>query len=310
MSKKSLRIAYFGTPDFATKPLEVLLENNFDVCVVVSQPDRRKGRGKKISEPEVKSIARKYELPILQPERINAEFIQQLAEYDADYFVVCAYGKILPEKLINLPKYTLNIHASLLPKYRGASPIHAAILHGEKQTGVSIMKIVKELDAGDVMLQKSILIDDADTTESLSAKLSDVGASALIEALQIIENKEEIWIEQDHKNASYAHKITPESAYIHWDQSATAIDRHIRAYCPEPGAFTFINDEKIKILEAHKSELEINQKPGYIQTGKKTLHIQTKDKAIEIIKIQRAGKNAQTVVDFLNGYRKELQWCT
>ncbi|MCB1197777.1 MAG: methionyl-tRNA formyltransferase [Deltaproteobacteria bacterium] len=309
MNSASISIVYFGTPEFAVAPLQKIVEAGYEVKAVVTQPDRPSGRGKKLQAPAVKTYALSQGLFVLQPEKINKETQATLASFAADLFVVCAYGKILSQKIIDMPKHIINIHASLLPKYRGAAPIHAAICAGEKETGVSIMKIVKELDAGDVMLMKPLPISHDDNLETVTTKLSDVGAQAIMQAIEKIVQQEVQWQPQNEVLATYAHKIHPDDGKVMWNQPAAQIHNFIRSFAPQPGAFTYINDEKIKILSTQITDQVTQERPGSLYKDKKSLYVACSDFWIEIKMLQPLGKKMMDVSSFLNGYRKSLTQC-
>lgn len=309
MTKDIKSIVYFGTPSFAVAPLQALIQSKYTVKAVVTQPDRPAGRGKKLHPPEVKVFAQEQGIEVLQPEKITKDILDILQGFNADVFVVCAYGKILSQKLIDLPMYIINIHASILPAYRGAAPIHQSIKNGDNISGVSIMKIVKELDAGDVMLVKEVPIEQDDNLEDVTIKLSKAGSLAIIEALDTIKQGKELWVAQDHKRATYAHKMYPDDACIEWNQTCSTVHNFIRSYAPSPGAFTDINGEKIKIIKTKRTSSPSNELPGSIQKTKKNLFISCSDYWLEVLQVQPLGKKIMDVKSFMNGYRKELTKC-
>ena len=246
-----MRVLFWGTPDFATPPLRALLGEGFDVVGVVTQPDRAVGRHRSTLEaPPVKRVALEEEVPVLQPERLrDPAFQEQLAALRPDISIVVAYGRLLPQAIIDLPtRGTLNIHASLLPKLRGAAPIQAAIREGLSETGVSIMRMVLALDAGPVLLRAATPITPDETYGELQLRLSELGALALLEALTLLAVDEIIEEPQDDTKATYAPKIERGMARVDWTADVDTICRQIRAYDPRPGAFTQLGDLEVKLF--------------------------------------------------------------
>lgn len=262
-----MRVLFWGTPDFAVKSLKALIESNHQVVGVVTQPDKPKGRGQKIQPTPVKEKALKHNIPVFQPEKIknNQEFLETVKKLNPDISVVVAYGKILPEEIINIPKYkTINVHASLLPEYRGAAPIQRAIMEGKDKTGVCIMEIIKELDAGDVYACKEVEITEDDDIISLHDKLAEEGARLLIEVLDKIEKGEIDKKPQDHEKATYAKPIEKSEGKIDFSRSAKEIFNQIRALKVWPKAYSKFRDEEVKILDAKIVECNVNALPGEI----------------------------------------------
>jgi methionyl-tRNA formyltransferase (EC 2.1.2.9) len=248
-----MRVLFWGTPDFAVKSLKALIESNHQVVGVVTQPDKPKGRGQKIQPTPVKEEALKHNTPVFQPEKIknNQEFLETVKKINPDISVVVAYGKILPEEIINIPKYkTINVHASLLPEYRGAAPIQRAIMEGKDKTGICIMEIIKELDAGDVYACREVEITEDDDIISLHDKLAEEGARLLIEVLDKIEKGEIDKKPQNHEKATYAKPIEKSEGKIDFSRSAKEIFNQIRALKVWPKAYAKFRDEEVKILDA------------------------------------------------------------
>lgn len=300
------RIVFFGTPEFAVPCLEILTQHQKNVTLVVTQPDKPAGRGKKMTSPPIKIFCDENNIPCIQPKTIKSEkFLKQMKELKADLFVVVAFGRIFPNALLDVAPLSLNVHASLLPRWRGASPISQSILHRDVETGVSIMKVVEELDAGPVMLKKSILIEEDDDTEILTTKLSLLGSKTLLESIEMLERDEAKFVEQDDKHATFAPILEVEDARIDWNRTAEEIQHHIRAYAPSPGAHTFDGVERIKI---YKSRVILDGpigKPGTVTREKKRLKVDCVDGSLDLIELQRPGKKKQGVIDFLNGYPLE-----
>ena len=303
------RIIFFGTPDFAVPALREL-HQNYKVVQVITQPDQPAGRGKKLKSPPVKIYCDENKILYSQPPTIKGEsFLREMHDLKPDVMIVAAYGKIFPQSLLSHFPMVLNIHASLLPRWRGASPISQSILTGDHETGISIMKIVKELDAGPVMLQKSIDIEDDDDTDTLTKKLSELGSESLMEALDDIKNDRFEFVEQNEKEVTFAPMLAVEDAKLNWENRACHIQRHIRAYAPMPGAFTYDSSERIKIFRSRLTNQEAREKPGSIVRQKKQLFVACGDEWIEILEVQRQAKNRQGITDFLNGYPMErMKW--
>jgi methionyl-tRNA formyltransferase len=262
-----MRVLFWGTPEFATPPLRALIGEGFDVVGVVTQPDRPVGRSRSTLEPPpVKRIALEESIAVLQPERPRGdEFTQQLRGLEPDISVVVAYGHILPTDVIALPKRgTINIHASLLPLLRGAAPIQAAIRDGHAETGISIMRMVKALDAGPVILQARTPIPEDETYGELQLRLAEMGAMALIEALALIDLGTAVEVPQDDARATYAPKVDRAMTQIDWTADAGTVARVIRAYDPRPGAFTRAPSGEVKLFGARSVSSAANHAPGEV----------------------------------------------
>ncbi|RUM61495.1 MAG: methionyl-tRNA formyltransferase [Persephonella sp.] len=282
-----MNVVFWGTPDFAVESLKELLKSNHKVLAVITQPDKPKGRGKKIQPTPVKKLAIENNIPVYQPSKIkdNTEFYNKLKELKPDIFVVVAYGKIIPKEIIEIPRYkTINVHASLLPKYRGAAPIHRAMMEGEEKTGVCIMEIIEKLDAGDIYECKEIEIKDSDDIVSLHDKLAKEGAKLLIKVLDDIESGKAKKTKQDDTKSTYAKPITKADGKIDWSMSARNIFNQIRALKVWPKAFTRFRGKDIKIISAEIIDesskgnigeiVDIVKGKGFIvQTGKGKLLI-------------------------------------
>lgn len=293
-----------GTPSLSADILNSLINSRHEVVLAVTNIDKAKGRNKKIEFSEVKKVAIENNIEVFQPKSFkDMEVINKINSIEADIIVVAAYGHILPNDILNSHKYPpINVHASLLPKYRGASPIQSAILEEDEYTGVTIMKIVKELDAGDILLQKKIKIDSNETTSTLTKKISAEGASLLLEALDKIENNTITYIPQDDKNATFTKVIKKEDGHIDFNKTSSQIEAKIRAFNPWPGAYCLYNDKTIKIIEAKcLNESDLILKPFEIFATKKQIFVGTKDGVIEIKKLQLEGKKEMDSGSFLCG---------
>lgn len=292
-----------GTPDFAAIHLKRLIEEKFNIVGVFSQPDKPKGRGKKIIPTPVKIIAEENNIPVFQPKSVNLKLgYESLKELSPDIIITVAYGKILKEKVIKLPKYGCwNVHASLLPKYRGAAPIQRALENGEKETGISIFKIVEKLDAGPIAYIKKTPIYLEDNFESLYNRLAKIGSESLVEFLNKFDKYTEKLIYQDDSMATYADKVTNEDTYIDWFDTNERVFNKIRAYDPIPGAKCELNDQIIKLYGASLSNMK-NDVPGKILSiDKEGMEVFTGQGSVKIKRIQFPGKKIINVIDAYNG---------
>ena len=302
------KLIFMGTPDFAATVLEGLLDDaNYDVLAVVTQPDRAVGRKKEIKMTPVKEVALAHNLPVYQPEKMSgSDEMAELMTLGADGIVTAAFGQFLPTKLLDSVDFAVNVHASLLPKYRGGAPIHYAIINGDKEAGVTIMEMVKKMDAGDMIAKASTPITDEDNVGTMFEKLAVIGCDLLLKTLPdyIAGNiKPE---PQDESKATFSPNITPEEERIDWNKSAREVFNHIRGLYPWPVAHTLLDGKRFKIYEA--SLAEGHGQPGQIiEKGKETLVVATGDGAISLKTVQLAGKPRMSVVDFLNGVGRKLE---
>lgn len=303
-----MKVLFMGTPDFAVPVLEALVEKH-TVTAVVSQPDKPKGRGKKLQPTPVKAVAEKYNIPVYQPERIKDEdFVNALKGIDADIFVVVAYGQILSQEILDIPKYgCVNVHGSLLPKYRGAAPIQWAIIKGEKKTGVTIMYMVKALDAGDMILKREIDIDDNDNYETLHDKMAPVGAKALIDALDMIEKGSVNAEKQDDSLTCYASMITRDMGVIDWKDTSENIRNKVRGFDPVPAAYTNYEGDIIKIYSVDIADNEYEGSAGEIVDidKKKGFYVKTGNGAVLVKKVQAKGGKKMNCADYMRGHSVE-----
>lgn len=303
VSVRQMKVVYMGTPDFAVGPLEAIIHAGHQVTAVVTQPDKPKGRGKEMAASPVKECALKYNIPVLTPVKIKAEeAVAQLREYPADIFVVAAFGQILSEEILNMPPYgCINIHASLLPKYRGAAPIQWSIIDGETETGITIMQMDKGLDTGDILFQKKVAITRSDTGESLFDKLAEAGSELIVEALEKIRNGEVSPVKQDDEKSSYAKMLTKSVGKIDWNQSAVEIERLIRGLNSWPSAYTEYKGKQLKIWKA-EVEPAMEGAPGTIaKVTKDRVFVCTGEGALALTEIQLEGKKRMSTKEFLLG---------
>jgi len=305
-----MRVVFFGTPEFAGTSLQRLLDSPaHQVVCVVTVPDMPKGRGLQVSFSAVKKIAAGRGLPVLQPVNLGDEqFHRTLKEFAADVFVVVAF-RILPEVVFSMPAFgTVNVHASLLPAYRGAAPINRALINGEKTTGVTTILINRQVDTGNILLQKSIEIPPEMNAGELHDRLAELGADLLIQTLTGLSGNTLTPHRQDNSLASKAPKITPEFCQIDFNQDARDVHNFIRGLCPYPGAFTFLNQHRVKILAAgYGNNFTSAQEPGsVIALLPESFDISCRDGYIRVLLVHPEGKKQMTAGAFLNGYRLEV----
>lgn len=300
-----MKIVYMGTPDFAVAPLEALIGVGHQVMAVVTQPDKQKGRGKEVQMTPVKECALRHNIPVFQPVKIREkEAVDKLREYPADIFVIAAFGQILSEEILKMPPLgCVNIHASLLPAYRGAAPIQWAILNGEKETGVTIMQMEKGLDTGDMLLKRAIPIEPKETGESLHDKLMKIGAELIVEALPLMEAGKILPEKQEDSKSSYASRLNKEMGRIDWNKDAGELERLVRGLNSWPSAYTFYRGKTLKIWEADVREGQSGKQPGEItQVGKDFVDVSCGKDTLRIYSLQLEGKKRMAVKDFLLGY--------
>jgi len=300
-----MKVVFMGTPDFAVPSLREIGKSNHQIISVVTGPDKPRGRGQKLSKTPVKEAAEKLNLTILQPEKLDSpEFSKQIEKLEPDIFVVVAF-RILPESLLQIPrKGAINLHASLLPRYRGAAPINWAIINGERETGITIFQIKPEVDTGEILYQEKIEIKEDDTAGSLHDKLSRIGAKALVRVLDMIERGEVKPIPQNEKLATYAPKIKPEMGRIDWSKEAKNIKNLIHGLSPVPGAFSFFKNKRVRFLKANIEDTSTSYSPGTIvYLDKKCMKIQTGRGLLLPSMLQTEGKKPLTVTEFIKGFR-------
>ncbi len=314
-----LRIIYMGTPHFAVPALEALiagaapgalLPDGYEIATVITRPDKPAGRGREVVFSPVKQATIKYNLPVWQPGSLKkAENSEALAMYHADLYIVAAFGQILPQRVLDQPRYgTLNIHASLLPRYRGADPIAETILQGDKEAGVSIMLLDAGIDTGPVLLRRSVPLAEDETTGSLTVKLADLGAQALLAALPPWIAGEIVPEAQDEQKASHTRMLKKEDGEIRWGLPASVLARQVRAYTPWPGSFTHWRGKLLKILAAQPRSVELAQEipVGTVsireEAGHQVLAVVTGSGLLLVKQVQLEGKKAMSAEEFLHGY--------
>lgn len=304
MSK--VRVLFMGTPDFAVPSLRALLEQKerIQVIGVVTQPDRPKGRKKELTPPPVKVEALKHGLPVFQPQKLRSdEATRQILELNPELIVTAAYGQILPETILKKPAYgCINVHASLLPRNRGGAPIHHAIINGERETGVTIMYMVKALDAGDMLLKRAIPITSQDNVGTMHDKLAKLGAECLQEVLpQLLDGTIQA-VPQDESLVTYAPNITREDEKLDWSRSARQLECQVRGLCPWPGAFTIWKEKPFKVWGAVCDDQKVDQEPGtVINLDAKGISVATGKGILRLTEVQPAGKRRMTAEQFRSG---------
>ena len=307
-----MKIISMGTPAYAVAPLEAILKAGHEVTAVVTQPDRQKGRGREVQYSPVKECALSYGIPVLQPLKIKEkDAVEELRKYPADIFVVAAFGQLLSEEILNMPRLgCINIHASLLPAYRGAAPIQWCVINGEEKTGVTIMQMAKGMDTGDILLQKEVVLDEKETGGSLFDRLMETGAELIVEVLPKIEAGELTPVVQKEELATYAGKITKDMGNIDFAKSAVTIERLIRGLNPWPSAFTHYKGKILKIWEADvvsECANAENPVPGtVIAMDKESFTLATGEGALRIRSLQPEGKKRMSCAEFMRGYEVKV----
>ncbi len=299
-----MKIVFMGTPDFALASLDKLIDGGYEIAAVVTQPDRPKGRGKKLTPPPVKERALGAGLRVLQPERVkDSGFIEALKELSPDIIIVVAYGQILPEEIINLPAMgCINVHASLLPKYRGAAPINWCIINGESRTGVTTMYMDKGMDTGDILLQRETEIGEDETAGELHDRLAVLGADLLLETLEGIQRKEVERKVQDHSAATYAPQLVRENGRVDWNLDAKSIYNIIRGTNPWPGCYTVYKGERMKLWEAKVLERKSSGIAGKVlEAGHGGMLVQAGSGTLLVTMIQMPSSRVMTVDEYLRG---------
>jgi methionyl-tRNA formyltransferase len=305
-----MKLVFCGTPQFAVPSLERLAASGFDVQLVVTQPDRPQGRGMELAAPPVKQAAQKLNLPVIQPEKIrkNEEFQKQLTDLAPEAVIVVGYGRIIPPWMLALPaRGNINVHASLLPKYRGAAPIQWAIANGESVTGVTTMLLNEGLDTGDVLLQREMQILPEDTSLALSPRLADLGAGLLVETLRGLEAGKIQPVPQDNTRATLAPILKKEDGQVDFRRSAVDIYNRWRGFQPWPAAYSRCREKNLKIINARPAEGAPNLAPGELRVvGEKLFAGCGAGEAVELLQVQPEGKKTISAREFMSGYRLSL----
>jgi len=307
-----MKIIFMGTPDFSVGTLEALIEAGHEVVLAVTQPDKPKGRGKEMQFTPVKECALEHDIPVFQPRRVReAECIEELRKYNADIMVVVAFGQILPKEILEMTPYgCVNVHASLLPKYRGSAPIQWAIINGEDVTGVTTMQMDEGLDTGDMLLKTEVIIEKKETGGSLFDKLAAEGAKLCVETLEALQNKTVTPIPQGETTTAYAKMLDKGLGNIDWNKSAIEIERLIRGLTPWPSAYTNWNDKVMKIWDAEVSAIDVEMEevtPGTIvKVERDAFYVQTGEGLLKVCELQIPGKKRMDAGAFLRGYQVKV----
>jgi len=298
-------VIFAGTPEFAATALKALIDSKHEVVAVLTQPDRPGGRGRKPRPSPVKELAQSHKIPVLQPIKLDADACLAVKNYEAQVMIVAAYGLMIPDQLLNWPQFgCINIHASLLPRWRGAAPIQRAILANDKETGITIMQMDAGLDTGDMLSKQAIDIHLEDNAQTLHDRLASLGASLLIETLALITQEKVNPEPQDDSQATYASKLLKEEGALDWSQSSEALNLQIRGLTPWPSCFTFLEGQRIKILAAQIGPNEpTNAKPGsLLSSDQKAIYVATGSGTLAITSLQLPGKKPTSAPDAVNGH--------
>lgn len=298
-----MKIVFMGTPDFALHSLKKLVESPHEICAVFCQPDKPVGRNQKLQKPPVKEFADEHGIPVFQPESLKLEIVKNSIEALApDLIVVVAYGKLLPKFILEYPRYgCINVHGSLLPKYRGSAPIHWAVINGETKTGVTTMYMAEELDAGDILLTRETPIGETEIAGEVYDRLAVIGADLLLETIEKLEAGEITPLPQDAAQVSYAPMLKKEMGKIDWTKSSDEIINHIRGLNPWPVAYTSTNKGILKIYRAEKEMIPSDLPPGTVIENPSSLIVKTGDGCISLKEVQLQGKRKMEIVDFIRG---------
>ena len=303
------RIIFMGTPDFSVPALHALADvDAFDILLAVTQPDRPKGRGKKLAPSPVKAAAKALGIEVYQPEKLNtAEGVERLTALAPDYFVVVAFGQILSQAILDIPRvYPINIHASLLPKYRGAAPIQAAVMNMDAETGITTMVMAKGMDTGDMLMKEATPILPEETAQDLHDRLSDIGGRLIVDTIRQINRGELTPEPQDDRQATYVSMLKKADGQIDWHKPARAIQAHINAMTPWPGAFTQLNGKRFKIFRAVPAESGAGDPGQILNCGKDGIHVAAGEGAVKILELMGSSGKRMTADAFLRGHRIDL----
>jgi methionyl-tRNA formyltransferase len=302
-----VKIIFAGTPEIAVPSLKALAKE-FEICAVLTNPDKATGRGRKIVCSPVKETALELGLKILQPESLDASFIEEVKELNADLLAVIAFGRIFKKDFLDLfPMGGINLHPSKLPKYRGPSPLSETIKNGDEKTAITVQKLAKKMDSGDILLQSELLLNGKETTGSLTEKVSRLGAPLIVEAVKILEAGKEAGTAQNDSEATFCKLISKGDGIIIWDKDSAVLEREVRAFSPWPGSFTYYGDKKLNILEAriYKEEINLDAIAGTVLALDKNtgIIIRTGDSALAVQKLQLQSKKPMDYKSFMNGNR-------
>lgn len=303
-----MNIIFMGTPEFAVPTLKALHHSSHSILTVITQPDKPKGRGQKLIVSPIKQYALDSNLPILQPKTVNApEFIESLKQNQPDVIIVVAFGQILSETFLKIPRhFCINLHSSLLPKYRGAAPIHRAILNGDTKSGVTTMIMDKGMDTGDILLMQETPIHETDNAQTLHDTLSEMGGALMLETLKRLEENTLLPVQQDDSQATYAAKLKKEEGLIHWEKSAVDLLNQVRGLTPWPGTYTMLNKKRLRVLKVRTTEGTIDDMPGKVaRITDEGIEVGTGQGRLVITELQPEGKKSMSAKSFLAGHKLE-----
>ena len=303
-----MNIIFMGTSEFALPTLKSLHQSLHSILAVITQPDKPKGRGQKLLISPIKQYALDSDLPILQPKTVNdPEFIESLKQNRPDVIIVVAFGQILSEIFLKIPKqFCINLHSSLLPKYRGAAPIHRAILNGDTKSGITTMIMDKGMDTGDILLMQETPIHQTDTAQNLHDTLSEMGGALVLETLKRLEENTLLPVQQDHNQATYAAKLKKEEGLIRWDQSATSLSNQVRGLTPWPGTYTLLKNKRLRIIKVQIGEGSPDDAPGKVaRVTDVGIEVGTGQGRLIITELQPEGKKSMPTKSFLAGHKVE-----
>ena len=303
-------VVFLGTPRFAVPTLQHVLDSSHTVAGVITQPDRPRGRGQKVSYAPVKTLALEHQLPVFQPDRLKPpEVAERLRAWNADVAVVAAYGRIIPEHLLTIPRLgMINVHGSLLPSYRGAAPVHRAVMNGDAETGVTIMRVVKELDAGPMLAKAHRPIAPDDTSDVVEEALAELGARLLVTVLDQMAAGDAHEEPQDDSQATYAPRLTKEEGLIEWSQPALAIHNRVRGLYPWPHAYTYLRGSRLIVrrtqVDVTRADPALREPGGtVVQVDRDAIHVATGEGELAIVEVQPEGRRVMSAHDFIQGHR-------
>jgi methionyl-tRNA formyltransferase len=295
-----MKIVFMGTPEFADNILKSIIEDGHDVVLVVTQPDKKVGRKQLLTPSPVKRLALEHQIEVYQPERLKQDY-QKILDQEADLIITAAYGQMLPKALVHTNR-CINVHGSLLPKYRGGAPIQHALFNGDEFTGITIMYMAQKMDSGDIILQERIDIDQKDNVETLTYKLSQLGAKLCLQVLEQISNGHYQRISQNEEEVTFAYTITEQDEFIDFNNKTKDIINRIRGLTPYPGGYAIIHGMRLKIFGLKNSDIiNVDVSPGTVLSVSKHFIVKTKDGQVELTEIQVPGKKKMKAIDFLNG---------
>lgn len=303
-----MNIVFMGTPEFALPTLKALHHSSHSILAVITQPDKPKGRGQKLLVSPIKQYALDSNLPLLQPKTVNDPgFIESLKQNRPDIIIVVAFGQILSEAFLKIPKqFCINLHSSLLPKYRGAAPIHRAILNGDTKSGVTTMIMDKGMDTGYILLMQETPVNETDNAQTLHDTLSEMGGTLVLETIKRLEENTLLPVPQDHSQATYASKLKKEEGLIHWEQSATSLSNQVRGLTPWPGTYTLLNKKRLRILKVQVGDGTPDEEPGkVIRVTDVGIEVATGKGRLIITELQPEGKKRMSAKSFLAGHKIE-----